>query len=118
MTKADLKTGMRVQYRNKFEGLKVVMLNTEYGDILESFKNAYVPLNKYDHKLNYKGDNEWDIVKIYGEYPKGDLIDKNGTGELLWTRHEPEAMIDLDEMGEVSKSTIKEVLKRNFNREA
>ena len=108
MTKADLKTGMETHHRNGT--IRRVALNSDVGDILvlESWY-GFLYFEALRDNLTYNEDSNYDIVKVYSRL-----------GALLWERSEsaPEEMIYLDEMGEVSKSTIKEALKAKFNREA
>ena len=118
MTKADLKTGMRVTFKNGNTGL--VVRGTSIGDFITYNNGDWDWLKTWDDSLNYYGCN--------GENPGQDIVSikdiNNGHNfpnkhhEKIWTRPEPEEMIYLDEMGEVSKSTIKEALKAKFNREA
>ena len=116
MTKADLKTGMRVTFRNNTfcKGTAVVLLGTEQGDRIRSLDGKSCnSFNEYRDNL-LRSDSDFDIMKVYSA---PDSFFNDGKGKLLWERHESEEMIDLDEMGKVSKSTIKEVLKRKFSGE-
>ena len=122
MTKADLKTGMRVEYRGESNHEIVIVLRDyetqHYGlGALSGLSGSLMDIGGYADDLTYPHNSRYDIMAIYAPVNDGSIL-RNIKGKLLWQRSVPEEMIDLDEMGEVSKSTIKEALKAKFNREA
>lgn len=86
-TKADLKTGMRVQYRNGEERL-VVNGNLWYSEAGKGYKYAHA-LHLYDEVLIDPCDDQ-SIVKVWAAPAKcEDFFNLNVKGELLFERVEP-----------------------------
>ena len=116
MTKADFKTGWRVQYDNGQE--RIFFRDTPKGSFFTD-GNEWANFKDYNDDLTVDYGKGYRIIKIWdAPFRCVDIMDTTKKGALLWTRPEPEEMIYLDEMGEVSKSTIKEALKDKFNKEA
>jgi hypothetical protein len=85
MTKSDLKTGMRVKYRNGF--VRVILLDTTEGDIVQVEMGSSFSLTRYNEDLTVKyGDKNFDIMEVYQCDPCQILTDK--VGNLIWKRTE------------------------------
>ncbi len=89
-TKADLKTGMRVEIRRGDR--LIVFLNTaEDKDVLVG--NSWCWLKDYNNELfccGPFGSHKYDIVKVYDQPVEHiDLVKIHELGKLLWTRPEP-----------------------------
>ena len=84
-TKADLRTGMRVETRDGDR--YTVYLGTEDGDIIQGKWWSF--LNHYENDLTGNRDSSLDIVKVYSKHMNNNLSDPNKVGELLYQRAEP-----------------------------
>lgn len=70
-TKRDLRTGMVVQFRT---GEKYIAIKSNYfrGDNNEetqgivTYSNHFMPLDKYGSDFTFSGDEDYDIVAVYG----------------------------------------------------
>ena len=86
MKKSNLKTGMIVEERN--DRKMVVLLNTEYGDILrDTTSNIYGNLESYNENLLHNNQNELDIMKIHSSAYECECLNY-GTYNIIWERKE------------------------------
>ena len=93
--KSDLRTGMKVVYRDGFE--RIIMLNTESGDMLLADGTAYtIDLSVYTDSLTTLIRN-LDIMKVYSNRHG---LNENGY-ELIWEREEAPKVKELT-MSEVN----------------
>lgn len=79
-------SGYVAEYRNGDK--KIILLDTDYGDILTSRdRNTYANLNEYDEDFKYRGDHQYDVVKVYAPKNKfrnlSDDYDNDYT--LVWS---------------------------------
>jgi hypothetical protein len=86
-TKADLRTGMRVELRNG--RTYVVMLGTYYGDIFINANEFWSNLDNYSNDLKCEGLPKLEIVKVFNPNYTYDMLNANYKGELLYQRTEP-----------------------------
>lgn len=84
-TKADLRTGMRVETRKG--DIYAVFLDTEVGDIIQG--KWWNLLNQYENDLTINYDPRLDIVKVYSKDMNSNLTNITQLGKLLWQRTEP-----------------------------
>lgn len=88
-TKADLESGMVVEYRYKHMGKRIVI-----GDMLVG-KDGYAMLEEYNDDLKkVKGSDELDIIKVYKikDACRLENIMKDSNLKLIWERKEPKKM--------------------------
>ena len=86
MTKSELKTGMRVEYRDGTTGL--VMLDTNQGSIICG--KCWARLNDYNEDLTTDYDcEESDIVAVYEQEYAYLMPTLENMGKLAW-KEEPE----------------------------
>jgi hypothetical protein len=88
-TKADLKTGMRVETR--IGGIYIVIKNSKFDDFLANIGSGWERLEYYNNDLKMvdKNYSHADIVKIYDCPHESDFLNRNELGKLLWQRPEP-----------------------------
>lgn len=88
-TKADLESGMVVEYRYEHLGKRIVI-----GEMLVG-KDGYAMLEEYNDDLKkVKGSDELDIIKVYKIKDACPLINimKGSNLKLIWERKEPKKM--------------------------
>lgn len=79
-TKADLKDQMVVECRN---GQKYMVV-----DNIILRNSGFINLLNFDDKLKCVGFSEFDIMKVYDEIYRLDLLDNSKRLNLLWEREE------------------------------
>ena len=85
MTKADLKNGMVIEYR---DGIKALLIN----DVLMS-RSGYMSLRQYNDDLTAVGSELCDIVKIYNTLGKTfHTVFESPYLKLIWKRKEAKEM--------------------------
>lgn len=84
----DLKIGYLVELRDGSGNM--VMEATEGKALIEEYNGYYLELNAYNNNLNYYGDSDYDIIKVYGfsKYKSKALKFTTEDRELLWERKE------------------------------
>lgn len=84
----DLKVGYLVELRDG--SVNMVMEATEGKVLIEEYNGYYLELNAYNNNLNYYGDSDYDIIKVYGfsKYKSKALKFTTEDRELLWERKE------------------------------
>ena len=84
----DLKVGYLVELRDGSGNM--VMEVTEGKVLIEEYNGYYLELNAYNNNLNYYGDSDYDIIKVYGfsKYKSKALKFTTKDRELLWERKE------------------------------
>lgn len=87
-TLGDLKVGYLVELRDGSGNM--VMEATEGKVLIEEYNGYYLELNAYNNNLNYYGDSDYDIIKVYGfsKYKSKALKFTTEDRELLWERKE------------------------------
>lgn len=88
-TKADLRTGMRVETRDG--DVYIVLLDTEEGSRIVCNEGWNV-LDSYENALIVKRGPRLDIMKVYSMDLNHNLLDFNCKGSLLWQRTELKKM--------------------------
>ena len=125
MTKADLKSGMIVEFRNGKQDM--VMLNPdckgrEFIGLNES-GGGYMPLCEYDEDLTkINGNTAWDIVKVYSVGEKISSIFSNEEyalryKKLIWERKEKPVEMTIAEIEEKLGIKNLKIIKENNNAE-
>lgn len=84
----DLKVGYLVELRDGSGNM--VMEATEGKVLIEEYNGYYLELNAYNNNLNYDGNSDYDIIKVYGfsKYKSKALKFNTEDRELLWERKE------------------------------
>lgn len=84
----DLKVGYLVELRDGSGNM--VMEATEGKVLIEEYNGYYLELNAYNNNLNYDGNSDYDIIKVYGfsKYKSKALKFTTEDRELLWERKE------------------------------
>lgn len=97
MTKADLKTGMRVKTRNGIT--YVVVLNYKTGlygfqDVFFVGDNGFMTGDSYGDDLLCitSGEYSFDIAKVYAQPKDHFFLNIKETGRIIWERKEPKSM--------------------------
>jgi len=101
MRKADLKTGMRIQYSNQ-TGNRIVIRDEEYnihtngGGLILSKSGGWLPLSSFTEDLEKSSDSlgakhRFTIMKVFACPNLASMLEFESCGELLWER-EPEAV--------------------------
>ena len=89
MTKADLRTGMIVTYRNG--GKRTVFLNTDRGSDFIADGDNWNPLRYYNEDLTHVDQKNLDIVKVERCYDHANICRDPNTFtmlETIWERKE------------------------------
>lgn len=103
MTKFDLKTGMRVTYRNGDQ--RLVLLGTADGNILTNIpkhgdggvKNKFADLDcEYAVDMINKIDHKWDIMKVETPENKFRYLSLGDDYDVIWQRKEVKKMTVAD----------------------
>ena len=88
MRKSDLKSGMRVVFRN---GERYIIV----GDLMYDVNWRFTEIECYNEELKYSvifvtGDSEWDIMEVHKVVNKGAPLSENNFTRvtLLWKRQE------------------------------
>lgn len=84
----DLKVGYLVELRDGSGNM--VMEATEGKVLIKEYNGYYLELNAYNNNLNYDGNSDYDIIKVYGfdEFAYKTLDFNTEDRELLWERKE------------------------------
>lgn len=98
MTKADLKTGMRVTHRNG--NMSIVVLNASCDSESKGIDKVIQVKGKWVDGLNYYDDKsldneiykDLDIVKVEIPLRYVDYFKENGEYKTIWERKEPKPM--------------------------
>ncbi|BCK01641.1 hypothetical protein [Anaerocolumna chitinilytica] len=89
MTKADLKTGYRVQLKNNRTYIVIKDCDTnlyEHQDIVFANSNGFVVGDGYDDSLKSYNDSNYDICFVYDKPGMRNLLILSEKGMLLWKR--------------------------------
>ena len=99
-SKSDLKTGMRVRYRNG--GIRLVLRDTPLGELVVLDKpdhngiSTHNNLNVgYTNDLRCRSDEnaaDLDIVAVYKPTLVYKILDLRHEGDLIWERKEPKRL--------------------------
>ena len=104
---SDLRTGMRVEYRNG--NTRIVLLDTDDGDIFCG-QGEHMTLRYYNDDLVCPSDHDFDIVRIYGKPINNEILDENEKGKLLWERKEEKTITVKGK--EYSEETLHKMIKQ------
>jgi len=108
-TKSDLKTGMRVEYRNE----NVKFVNTDFNLVTDK-NGAWSRLTEFNDDFTSKYVYKRDIVKIYNiPESENEFINLNVKGTLLWERKEKDNSELLKQIEETEKQLL--TLKNKLN---
>lgn len=88
MTKADLKSGYVVQYRNG--DYRVVMMTKSLGMVFTNLSGIHGKLEDYNDDMTNIAVSTLDIMKVYGYncYCNQTLLLSGKDRDLLWAREE------------------------------
>lgn len=104
MTKAELKTGMIVEYRSGIR--RTVFKNTVFGDDYLCGDGYFNSLKNFTEDLRFEKDSYMDIVKVFSPKYRVDIASKKPPEViLLWTRPEKK---------KYTYAQIKEILGEEF----
>lgn len=96
MTKSDLKTGMRVTYRNGQTA--IVLLGCDFSGAIASGENElfvnhktqfWMRLDTLENDLTYPDDETMDIIKIEIPDHPYEIFEEFGNYVTAWVRQEP-----------------------------
>lgn len=106
----ELKSGMRVKYRNESVHLVIKDLNRTYDE--HGFNNLLSFDLKTGKYIDDSGFDEWDIVKVFEGNDTSYLFDLDTLGKLVWDADDADKIAKqkrVRELGEILQATQKEL---------
>ena len=104
-TKADLKTGYRVHFRDGSVGVCFESSPSHSSLHIINFDNTWCGLSTHEEDLTYKGDADLDIVKV-SSVRVYNILDRTAPETTVWERKAPKSkeQIAYDEAVEATEA--------------